>query len=153
MKLLSKFFGLKSTVTPETHEGRGTREADAAIREALAGRIAVPEMLRAILAAQIYVPLSAPPVFRGNYMQSWHPSTVTKRDGGQQFLVVFTDDALVGAYHKANPEYSYLFAIDAFSVLTLLPPKHGIVFNIGDETSFFEWSAEEISAYREEMEW
>ena len=45
-----------------TLEGKGTRKADAAIREARAGRMSVPDMLKVVVAAQVYVPLAAEPV-------------------------------------------------------------------------------------------
>jgi hypothetical protein len=109
-----------------------------------------PEMLPAILAAQVFVPLSAPPVVEGNSLKSWRPATITKPDTGGQFLLAFTDSALAKTFSTVNPDYSYKLLVEAKWLLSVLPPDHGIVFNPGGGEINFEWSSEGISAYQED---
>ncbi len=129
-------------------KGRGTKEADSAIREARAGLMPVPNMLRAVLAAQVFVPLAAPPVMEGNSIKSWKPATVTKPAGGAEFLVAFTDASLAEVFTKSASDYTHGLLINVQWLLSALPNNHGIVFNIGGTDSNFEWSAEGISDYK-----
>jgi hypothetical protein len=147
MGLLSNLFGRKDKTNARALEGKGTREADAAIRDARAGRISVPQMLQSVLAAQIYVPLSDPPVIEGKTITRWKPATVTKQADGTQFLVAFTDPALMTAFLKNSPEHSFGFVVEASWVMRVLPPGHGIAFNVGGDNGF-EWNADGISAYK-----
>jgi hypothetical protein len=126
------------------------KEASTAIREARVGRVPIPEMLRSILAAQVLVPLAAPPVLEGNSVKSWRPATLTKQDGGAQFLVAFTDTSLADNFFRSSPEHTYGFLVDVQWLLSALPKDHGIVFNIGDSEINFEWSADGISEYQQD---
>jgi hypothetical protein len=111
----------------------------------------MPEMHRAIMAAQVFVPLAAPPVFDGGYMKSWRPAVYV--EGGDEFLVVYTDKELLHAFNTANPDYSYAYMTDADWVLTVLPPNRGLAFNVGGgKTNSVLWPAEGIAEYRRENE-
>ncbi len=141
------FAGRTDPPEQSASEGRGTRAADTAIRDARAGRIPVPQMLQSVVAAQIYVPLAGPPVMEGDKVGRWNPATVTKQMDGSRFLVAFTDAALMAAFSKSNPQHSFAFLIDASWVLGAIPSGHGIAFNVGGDNAF-EWSADGISAYK-----
>ncbi len=147
MGLLSKLFGGKDSTNNAAREGKGTCQAETAIRDAHAGRISVPEMLRSVIAAQVYVPLAGPPVVEGGAIARWMPATVTKQADGKQFLLAFTDPKLMTAFCKNNPQHSYGFLVEAMWVLDALPPGHGIAFNLGSDGGF-EWDADGIDAYR-----
>lgn len=129
---------------------KNVREADAAIREARAGRLSVPKMLHSVMEAQLLVPLAEPPVLEGNSVASWKPATVSKQANGAQFLVVFTDETRSSRFATGNPEHSYVLLVDARWVLDALPPGHGIAFNPAGDNGF-EWTAEGISAYRADL--
>lgn len=128
------------------HEGRGTIEADAAIRAARAGRLGVPDMLRTLVGAQVIVPLAHEPTMEGNAIQKWAPATVTKADSGAAYLVAFTDSALARQFATVNAAYRYSLLVDAKWLLSALPPGHGIVFNVAG-ASALEWSASGIAEY------
>ena len=130
-----------------TLEGKGTREADAAIREARAGRMSVPDMLKVVLAAQVYVPLSAPPVMEGERIARWSPATLTKQADGSRLLVAFTDRKLMTAFSKKSAQHSIAFLAHVSWVMGALPPAHGIGFNLDGE-NWFEWTAEAVAAHR-----
>jgi hypothetical protein len=130
-------------------KGRGTAEADAAIREARAGRLGVREMLRTVMSAQVFVPLAAPPSFDGNTIKSWKPATVSKEPGGAQFLVAFTDISLATTFARSNPSYGYGLLVEAPWLLTVLPPNHGLAFNLGGASSF-DWPSLGIAGYQSE---
>jgi hypothetical protein len=106
-------------------------------------------MLRSVLGAQVLVPLADPPVMDGKSIARWKPATVTKQATGGQFLVAFTDESLVSAFSKDNPDHSFAFLVDTLWILDVLPPDHGIAFNVGGNNGF-EWPAEGISAYKAE---
>ena len=129
--------------------GRGTAEADAAIRQARAGKLGVREMLGAVMSAQVFVPLAAPPTFNGNMIKSWKPATVSKEPGGAPFLVAFTDIDLATTFTRSNPSYGYGLLVEAPWLLTVLPPNHGLAFNL-DGASSFDWPSVGIAAYRSE---
>lgn len=123
------------------------RDADAAIRDAHAGRITVQRMLETILKSRVFIPLSEPPLMNGRQLQTWNPATVTKPSNGARFVVAFTNQQTVTAFSKANPDYSYCWLVESRWVLDALPSDHGIAFNIGGESGF-EWPAEGISEFR-----
>ena len=127
--------------------GRGTAEADAAINEARQGRLPVEDMLRAVLAAQVLVPLAEAPQMEGDRIAHWNPATVTKRADGSLYHVVFTDAEVAAAYVKGNPQHPYVLLVEASWLVRILPPTHGIAFNLGSENSF-EWGAEGIAELR-----
>ena len=149
MKPLSAFVDQKAAASTTPSNGRGTAEADAAIREARAGRITMREMLRTVLAAQVFVPLSDPPSVEGNALKSWKPATVTKEAGDPSFLLAFTDIALATSFAQSNLAYCYGLLVDAQWLLSILPPNHGLALNPGGGSSF-DWSAAGISAYQAE---
>ena len=124
MGFFSNVFGRKSGPVAIAPEGKGMRAADLAIREARAGRITVPQMLRSVLAAQVVVPLADPPVNDGKSFK-WKPATITKQADGVQFLVAFTNETNLTAFSGSVPEYSFAFVLDAAGLLDLLPPWHG----------------------------
>lgn len=129
--------------------GRGTAEADAAIIEARAGKLGVREMLGTVTSAQVFVPLAAPPAFDGNTIKSWKPATVFKERGGTPFLVAFTDMDLAATFTRSNPSYGYGLLVEVRWLLTVLPPNHGLAFNLGGASSF-DWPSVGIAAYRSE---
>lgn len=147
MELFAKLFRRKAITLSSPSSGRGTGEADAAIREARAGRIAVQEMLRTVLAAQIFVPLAGPPRFEGKQLASWKPATVHKQANGASFLLAFTDIPLATSFSKSSPEYNHGLLVEAQWLLTVLPPNHGVAFNVGG-TSAFDWSPEGIAVHQ-----
>ena len=106
-------------------------------------------MLGAVMAAQVFVPLADPPVLEGGAIKSWQPATVTKESGGAGFVVAFTDIALAVVFSKSNSLYCHGLLVEAPWLLTVLPPNHGIAFNLGGMSSF-EWPAAGIAAYRSE---
>lgn len=126
--------------------GRGA--ATEAIRAARAGQRSTQEMLGAVLAAQVSIPLAEPPVMDGARLLSWKPATVSRDADGAQFLVVFTDDELDGKYARWRPEYSYRLRTGADWLINVLPAGHGILFNLGGGDILFEWPADGILAYR-----
>ena len=130
-----------------TLEGKGTREADAAIREARAGRMSVPDMVKVVVAAQVYVPLAAEPVMEGNKITRWKPATITKQADGSKLLVAFTDQKLLTAFSRKAAEYPVAFLADVGWILGALPPAHGIGFNLDGE-NWFEWTAEAVAVHR-----
>jgi hypothetical protein len=149
MKFFSKLAKSISNLT-QNNEGVGTRDADAAIRAALAGRMSMPEMHQAIMAAQVFVPLSAPPVFEDadGYRKSWHPAVVEDGNGEHPFVAVFTDQTLLDLFTQANPAYSYVLLTAAdWVVANGLPINHGLAFNVGGETNCILWPVEGVSAY------
>lgn len=129
-------------------EDGGRDEAGEAIRAARAGQLSTEEMLRAVLAAQVRVPLAEPPVMDGARMLSWKPATVSRDADGEQFIVVFTDEELDGKYGKWRPEYPYRLRVTADWLINVLPAGHGILFNLGGGDILFEWPAAGIQAYR-----
>lgn len=129
--------------------GRGA--ANEAIRTARAGQLPVQEMLRAVLTAQVSVPLAEPPVMDGARLLSWKPATVNRDADGQPFLVVFTDAELDAKYAKFRPEYPYRLRVGADWLITALPAGHGVIFNLGGGDIMFEWPAPGIQAYRAEQ--
>jgi hypothetical protein len=133
-------------ISDSTFAGRGTVAADAAIRDARAGRIAVPEMLRILLEAQVFVPLAHEPVIEANVIAKWQPATVAKPTAGGAYLVAFTDAALAHQFATANAEYGHGLLVDATWLLSALPANHGIAFNLGGGSAF-EWSASGIAEY------
>ena len=147
MGLFSNLLGSKEKKNASGREGIGTREADAAIRDARAGRISVPQMLQSVLGAQVYIPLADPPVMDGRIMTRWKPATVTKQGDGTQFLVAFTDPTLMTTFLKNNPEHSFAFLVEASWVVSMLPDAHGIAFNLGGD-NVFEWNVDGIAAYK-----
>lgn len=149
MGLLSNLFGRKASDAQGVPDGRGAREATAAIREARAGRMPVPKMLQLVVGSQVLVPLASPPVIENESMKRWKPATVTKQADGGQFIVAFTDRALMSAFAKSNPEHSFGFLVDTAWLLTVLPQAHGIAFNLGGDNGF-EWNAEGIAAFEAE---
>lgn len=131
-------------------EGKGTLEADQAIRDASAGKIEVPDMLTKVIASQVFVPLAEPPVMDGDKMKSWQPATVGHPERGD-YLVAFTNEDTRNTFIDSNPTYKFGMLMDTSFLITILPPRHGILFNIGGE-SCFEWDARGIMAYRQTME-
>lgn len=130
-------------------KGKGTKEADQAIRDASQGRMEVPKMLKKVLSAQVFVPLSEPPVMGDDKMTSWQPATVTHPERGN-YLLAFTDDGSRKEFGKNNPDYNYGLMLDTGFLITILPPGHGILFNMGGE-SCFEWDRRGIAAYQQTM--
>jgi hypothetical protein len=122
-------------------EDGGRREADEAIRAARAGSLPTQQMLSAILATQVSIPLAEPPVMDGAQLLSWKPATVSRDADGQQFLVVFTDKELDVKYGKWRPEYPYRLRVGADWLITVLPAGHGVLFNLGGGDIMFEWPA------------
>lgn len=106
------------------------------------------QMLSAVLAAQVSIPLAEPPVMDGASMLSWKPATVTKDADGEQFVVVFTDEELDGKYAKFRPEYPYRLRVTGDWLITTLPAGHGVIVNLGGGEIMFEWPARGIAAYR-----
>lgn len=104
------------------------------------------QMLRAILAAQVLVPLAEPPLIADNHIRSWKPATVTRRDDGEQFVLAFTDEELDNDYFKRRPDYPYRLKVSADWLIGVLPAGHGIAFNVGGE-NILEWPARGIMAY------
>ena len=127
--------------------GKGTKEADIAIREASTGKIPINEMLIKIIAAQVFVPLSAPPEMDGDSMKSWQPATVSHPSRGD-YLVAFTNPESQTAFIQNNPNYGYGLMVESQFLITVLPPEHGILFNLGGETCF-EWDRQGIAAYQQ----
>ena len=128
-------------------EGQRTREAHAALQDARAGKITITQMLDLLLTAQVSVPLATMPKMEGDIMKSWNPATLTRATAGAQFLVAFTDGALLAAFSQQNPGYSLGLAVNTAWLLTVLPPAHGIVFNPGS-ASTMEWTADGIAQFR-----
>jgi len=129
---------------PET----GRSDASEAIRAARAGSLSTEQMLNAVLAAKVSIPLAEPPVMEGARLLSWKPATVTRDTDGEQFIVVFTDDKLDGQYAKWRPEYPIRLRVDGDWLVGVLPAGHGIIFNLGGGEILFEWSARDILAHR-----
>ncbi len=144
MGFLSKLMGKKPSVTCKT--ARGTEKADIALREGRAGRMDFPDMLRIVCGAQVIVPLAGPPNIQGDSLQSWKPATCTKQQTGGQFLLAYTSDTFLDEFYGQNPGHSYGFAIDVQWLLSVLPPDHGITFNLGSDYAL-EWDSESISRF------
>jgi hypothetical protein len=134
------------TGRPGVEIGSGLSAADCAILDAHQGRISAGAMLESILRAQVLVPLAEPPLINGSTMQ-WKPATVTRQSDGQPFLAVFTNEAAARAYSQTRPEYSHCLKVDAQWVLDVLPPGHGILFNLGTENGF-GWPASGIAEFQ-----
>ena len=137
----------KSTLPSRIAAGRGTAEADAAINEARQGKLSVEDMLRAVLAAQVLVPLAEPPKMEGDRIAFWNPATITKRADGSLYHVAFTDPQTAAAYVKGNPSHAYVLLVEASWLAQIVPPGQGIAFNLGSENSF-EWGAEGVAEHR-----
>lgn len=133
-------------------EDGGRGEATEAIRGARAGSLSTEQMLRTVLAAQVMVPLAAPPVMDGARLLSWKPATVSRDADGQQFVVVFTDEELDLKYAKFRSEYPYRLRVGADWLINVLPAGHGILFNLGGGDIMFEWPASGIQAHRTDHE-
>ena len=128
-------------------EGKGTREADQAILDASQDKIEIKDMLTKIIASQVFVPLPEAPVMDGDKMKSWQPATVTHPERGD-FLVAFTNKDTRNTFVENNPSYKLGMMVDTQFLITVLPPQHGILFNIGGE-SCFEWERRGILAYQQ----
>jgi hypothetical protein len=137
----------KSTLPSRIAAGRGTAKADAAIAEARQGALGVDEMLQAVLAAQVLVPLAGAPEVEGDRITFWNPATITKRSDGSLYHVAFTDPAVAAEYVKGNPSHAYVLLVEAGWLVQIVPPGQGIAFNLGSENSF-EWSAEGVAEHR-----
>lgn len=133
-------------------EDGGRGEATGAIRAARAGSLSAEQMLRSVLAAQVSVPLAAPPVMDGARMLSWKPATVSRDADGQPFVVVFTDEELDVKYAKWRPEYPYRLRVGTDWLISVLPAGHGILFNLGGGDTMFEWPASGILDHRTDHE-
>lgn len=131
-----------------TPEDGGRAEAGDAIRAARAGRLSTQEMLRSVLATQVMVPLAEPPVMDGARLLSWKPATVSRDADGEQFVVVFTDEALDSQYARWRPEYPYRLRVGADWLISVLPAGHGIILNLGGGDIMLEWPAPGIQAHR-----
>jgi hypothetical protein len=77
MGLVSNLFGRRPDATPDASDANAMRQAHAAIRDARAGRISVPQMLRSVIAAQVIVPLADAPGMDGKSITHWKPAIVT----------------------------------------------------------------------------
>jgi len=137
----------KSTLPSRIAAGRGTAEADAAIAGARQGTLGVDDMLRAVLAAQVLVPLVDAPKMEGDRIAFWNPATISKRADGSLYHVAFTDPAVAAEYVKGNPTHPYVLLVEASWLAQVVPPGQGIAFNLGSENSF-EWSAEGVAEHR-----
>jgi SseB protein N-terminal domain len=144
MNLLSKLFAGKKT------QGAASLEevSHQAVTQFIKGEISVPQMLPRLVAGFISVPLAEPPKMAQDNIESWKPATVSKHDGSQ-WLVAFTSTQAASSFSSLN---NYPFGISTSTkwVLDVLPPAHGIVFNLGSQY-LFEWSAEGISQYKLEV--
>jgi SseB protein N-terminal domain len=134
-------------LTNQAEDG-GRAQAGEAIRAARAGRIPTEQMLRSVLATQVIIPLADPPVMDGARMLSWKPATVSRDADGEQFVVVFTDEALDQQYARWRPEYGYRLRAGADWLIKVLPAGHGVIFNLGGGEIMFEWPASGITAWR-----
>ena len=130
-------------------KGKGTKEADKAIIDAGKGKIEIKDMLPKIIAAQEFIPLTEPPVMDGQKMKSWQPASVSHPERGD-FLVAFTNEERRNTFLKNNPNYKSGMMLDTQFLIRILPPNHGILFNIGGE-SCFEWERRGILAYQQAM--
>lgn len=130
-------------------EGKGTKEAEQAILDGSQGKVQINEMLVKIIAAQVFVPLSEPPKMDGDKMKSWQPATVSHPERGD-YLVTFTNEDTRNAFIDSNPTYKFGMMIEVQFLVTILPPNHGILFNLGGE-SCFEWDRRGIFAYQQTM--
>lgn len=139
------------TLTDNPEDG-GRGKAGEAIRAARAGSLSMQEMLRSVLAAQIIIPLAEPPVMDGARLLSWKPATVSKDADGEQFVVVFTDEELDAKYAKWRPEYPFRLRVGGDWLITVLPPAHGILFNLGGGEIMVEWPARGIQAHRADQQ-
>lgn len=128
-------------------DGKGTIEADKAIIEASQGKVEIKDMLDKIISAQVFVPMSAPPKMEKDVIKSWQPATVTHPERGD-YLVAFTDEKSRNNFIEEHPEYKLGMLMETHFLMGILPPGHGILFNIGGE-SCFEWDVRGISAYRQ----
>jgi hypothetical protein len=151
MSLFSRIFGGAKAEVSSSGSVAAVGDADAAIRDARAGRTTIPEMLQRVMAAQVFVPLADAPVMEGASISRWKPATVTKPTDGAQFVVAFTDPALMTAFARSNPQYSYGFAVLASWLVGALPPGHGIVFNPGADHAL-EWTAATIATYQSKQD-
>ena len=125
-------------------------EANSAICAARAGRMSQSAMLGTVLASHVSVPLAKPLVTDGDRLVSWAPASVTTENDGEQFVPVFTDETLDRAYWKSYPEHGYRFQVQAGWLLDVLPPGHGLAFNIGGQENTLLWPARGILAYKQD---
>lgn len=117
--------------------------ADAAIRSARNEEIAFAELLDALIASKIAVPVTARPT------DTWLPAQVTTRDN-KILVVAFTQTHLAAAYCHGNREFPQAVLVDLRWVLDSIAPTHGIVFNLGGD-NIFEWEAESVAQLREKL--
>jgi hypothetical protein len=117
--------------------------ADQAIRRARAEEISYDDLLAALAAARIAVPVAGAPG------ATWLPASVTTRDG--TFLVAaFTQTHLAAAFCHGNRDFPRAMLFDLAWVLESIPPTHGILFNMGGD-NVFEWEAPSVAAFREKL--
>lgn len=144
MNLLSKLFAGKKTRGTTSPEDVSHR----AVTQFVGGEISAPQMLARLFAGFISVPLAEPPKMARGDIESWKPATVSKHDDSQ-WLVAFTSTEAAASFGSLN-NYPFLISTSTKWVLDVLPPGHGIVFNLGSQY-LFEWGAEEIAQYRLEV--
>ena len=149
MKLLKRLFGKSNSPGAPSGAKENMLSAREAIQQARKGRISINEMLAFLAESDLFIPLAEPPQMEDAVIKSWKPCTVSKADGSQ-WLVAFTSPEPLSEFSKHTPGFSFGISAGTKWVLQLIPPQHGIAFNIGTE-DMFEWNADGLAQYRAEM--
>lgn len=121
-------------------------DLDEALRNARAGTLSVEQLVHAVAAGAVVVPLAGP-MPENAESGSWQPITMTKRDDGSQWLVVFTNAARAAEFARATPGVTDAIEARTAWVMKVMPPDHGLLCNPGSDDCF-EWSSAGLAAYQ-----
>lgn len=119
---------------------------DEALCNARAGTLSVEQLVHAVAAGAVVVPLAGP-MPEDAESGSWQPITMTKRDDGSQWLVVFTNAARAAEFARATPGVTDAIEARTAWVMKVMPPDHGLLCNPGSDDCF-EWSSAGLAAYQ-----